>query len=136
MKARTFYMLQCSSSQILKCSRVFNFKFRTVYCCTLLTAMTRSQGYTTFLFSSQLSMKFQLVIESKILKNNHFPYLKHSDVVFILPINVKMPTIVGILTSMSMIISCSAELSLNEKFYNFRPGHMRVFPYSEKKPLI
>ena len=32
-----------------------------------------------------------------------------SDVVFIVLINVKMPTIVGILTFMSMINSCSAE---------------------------
>ena len=37
--------------------------------------------------------------------------LSLSDVVFIMLINVKMPTFVGILTFMSRIISCSAELS-------------------------
>ena len=48
-------------------------------------------------------MKFQLLTESKILKNNDFfSCLKHLDV-FILLINVKMPTIVGILTFMSTI---------------------------------
>ena len=48
-------------------------------------------------------MKFQRLIVSKILKNiikkNH---LKFSDV-FILPMNVKMPTVVGILTFMTRI---------------------------------
>ena len=45
-------------------------------------------------------MKFQLIIKSK-----HFDVLKLSDVVFtsILLINVKMPTVVGILTFMSRI---------------------------------
>ena len=34
-------------------------------------------------------------IESKMLKNNDFFCLKHYDGVFILLINVKMPTVVG-----------------------------------------
>ena len=34
-----------------------------------------------------------------------------ADVVIIMLIKVKMPTIVGILTFMSRVISCSAELS-------------------------
>ena len=40
--------------------------------------------------------------------------LSLSDVVFIMLINVKMPTIVGILTFMSMINFCSAELSIKK----------------------
>ena len=48
-------------------------------------------------------MKFQLLIKAKILKNKTFFDSKLSDVVFILLINVKMPTIVGIFTFMSMI---------------------------------
>ena len=52
-----------------------------------------------FSCATQLIMKFQLLIESKILKNN----LKHSAVLFIVLINVKMPTIVGNLTFMSVI---------------------------------
>ena len=50
------------------------------------------------------------------MKNNNFSCLKHSDTVFILLINVKMPTIVGILKFMSMI---NFMLSwLWKKFYN------------------
>ena len=45
--------------------------------------------------SIQLSTKFQLLIKTKISTNE--------DVVFIMLINVKMPTIVGILTFMSRI---------------------------------
>ena len=50
-----------------------------------------------------MSMNFQAHIESKVLKYNIFSCLKHSDVVFILHINVKMPTIVGILTFLNRI---------------------------------
>ena len=52
-------------------------------------------------------MKFQLLIKTKRKINLA---LKFSDV-FILLINVKMPTIVGILTFMRRI-SCSDELSM------------------------
>ena len=41
-----------------------------------------------------------------------FLALSLSDVVFVMLIKVKMPTIVGILTFISMIVSCSAELSM------------------------
>ena len=58
-----------------------------------------------FSCSTQLSMKFQLHIKSlfilKCWKDQIFLVLKLSDAVFILLINVKMPTIVGILTFMS-----------------------------------
>ena len=48
--------------------------------------------------------------------------LKLSDAVFILLINVKIPTIVGIFTLMSRLKnSCSAKLSM-EKVYNSVPG--------------
>ena len=56
--------------------------------------------YKRFSCSNQLNIKFQLLIESKILKKSHFT-VKHSGVVFILLINVKIPTIVGILPVMS-----------------------------------
>ena len=48
-------------------------------------------------------MKFLLLIMTKTLKNKDFLDLKLSDVAFILLINVKVPTIVGILTFMSRI---------------------------------
>ena len=47
--------------------------------------------------------KFQLLIKTKMLKIKTFLAFKLSDVLFIMLINVKMSTIVGILTFMSMI---------------------------------
>ena len=54
-----------------------------------------------FSCSTQLSMKFQLLIKTKKLKTVDFLGFKVSDSVFILLTNVKMPTIVGILTFMN-----------------------------------
>ena len=64
-----------------------------------------------FSCSTQLSMKFELLLKIEIMKNKYFHCFKLlrcciypaniSDVVFILLINVKMPT--GILTFMSRI---------------------------------
>ena len=49
-------------------------------------------------------MKFHLLIRTKCCKNLvTFPALDFSFIVFIMLINVKMPTIVGILTFISMI---------------------------------
>ena len=62
--------------------------------------------------STQLRMKFQLLIKGKTVKNNYILAFKLSDVVFILLMNVKMPTIVGILTFMSRIISFPVELGM------------------------
>ena len=56
--------------------------------------------YNFFSCSAELSTKFQLLINKKIKK---FLVLSLSGVVFIMLINVKMPTIVGILTFMSRI---------------------------------
>ena len=56
-----------------------------------------------FSCSTQLSMKLQLLIETQMLETKIFLASKHTDVVSILLINVKMPTIVGILTFMSRI---------------------------------
>ena len=61
---------------------------------------------------TQLSTKFQLLIKTNMLKNKEVSCFKSLSYVFIMLINVKMPTIVGILTFMSRIISCSAELSM------------------------
>ena len=59
-------------------------------------------------------MNFQLLLLTKVLKNKTFLGLKLSDIAFIMLINVKMPTIVGILTFLNMIISFSAELSMKK----------------------
>ena len=65
-----------------------------------------------FMFNFKLSMKFHLLLKTNFLKNEDFAF-KPSDV-FIMLINVKMPTVVGILTFMSMINSCLVELSLEK----------------------
>ena len=63
----------------------------------------RLRGYKLFSCSTQLSMNFQLHKKTKMLKNKDSFDLNHSVIVIIWLINVKMPTIVGILTFMSMI---------------------------------
>ena len=49
--------------------------------------------FKTFSFLFQQSMKFQLLIKIKILKNKYIKFLafKLTDVVFFMLINVKMP---------------------------------------------
>ena len=56
-----------------------------------------------FSYSTELSMKFQLLVKTKMLNIKILITFLLSDVVFIMLINVKMPTIDGILTFMSMI---------------------------------
>ena len=56
-----------------------------------------------FSCSTQLSMKFQLLIKTKILINKEVLALSLPAVVFIMLINVKIPTLVGILTFISRI---------------------------------
>ena len=56
-----------------------------------------------FSCSTQLSMNFKLLIKTDIPRNEEASFLSFSGVVFIMLINVKMPTIVGILTFMSRI---------------------------------
>ena len=51
----------------------------------------------------ELRVKFQLLIKLKYRQMKKFLALSLSDAVFIILINVKMPTIVGILTFMSRI---------------------------------
>ena len=63
----------------------------------------RPRGYIFSPYSTQLSTKFQLSIKIKYRQINKFLDLSLSDVVFIMLINIKMPTIVGILTLMSRI---------------------------------
>ena len=66
--------------------------------------MPGSRGYKKK-FETQLIMNFQLFIRTKMLhyKIKVFLAFKFSDAVFILLINVKMPTVVGILTFLSRI---------------------------------
>ena len=59
--------------------------------------------YKSLSCSTQLSMKFQLLIKLKFQQIKKFLALSLSGVVFIMLINAKMPTIVGILPFMSRI---------------------------------
>ena len=54
------------------------------------------------LCSTQLSMEFKPLTKTKMLKNKDFSCFQTLYVVFIMLINVKMSTIVGIVTLMSM----------------------------------
>ena len=54
-----------------------------------------------FSCSTQLSMKFQMLISIKMSRNSAFSGSGKPMMLFFLLINVKMPTIVGILTFMS-----------------------------------
>ena len=60
-------------------------------------------GYKLSSCSTQLSTKFQLLIKTKIPTNEQILASSLSDAVFIMLTKVKIPTIVGILTFMSMI---------------------------------
>ena len=68
--------------------------------CFYLWCSGLARGNETFLCSTQLGMEFQLPTKTKMLKNKDVCF---SDVVIIMLIKFKMPTIVGILIFMSMI---------------------------------
>ena len=70
-----------------------------------------------FSCSTQLSMLFQLSI-TNMLKVKTLLAFKLSDLVFIKLINVKMSTIVGILTFMSLINFMLSWVEYEKKFYN------------------
>ena len=55
-----------------------------------------------------------------------FLALKLSDVMFILLMYVNMPIIIDILISMSMLNSCSVELSMKKNFITWGHGCVRL----------
>ena len=63
--------------------------------------------------STQLSMKFEMHKCKKIPRSSAFSGSDKPILLFFLLINVKMPTVVGILTFSAGKISCSVELSMN-----------------------
>ena len=63
--------------------------------------------------STQLSMKLQPLIKTKMMKNKELVF-KLSDVTFIILINVRIPSIFGIVTFMSMINIILIDLSLKK----------------------
>ena len=84
-----------------------------------------------FSCSTQLSMKFQLLIKTKILTNKEVFALSLLDVVFIMLLNVKMPMIVGILTFMSRINFMFSLVEHGKSFITSGPDHdPHCFPLS------
>ena len=71
-------------------------------------------------------MKFQLLVNVKMLKNRDFLAFKLSNVVFIMQINVKMPTIVGILTFISMIIFMLTYIEHDKSFITAGPDQIAI----------
>ena len=72
-----------------------------------------------------------MFIKTKILKNKDISCLKLSDVILIMILNVKMPTIVGILTFRSMINFMLSSVEHEKSSITLEPGHqpfqVRVF---------
>ena len=66
-------------------------------------------------------MKFQLLIKTKIPKNEEVSCLSLSDVVLILLIKFKMPTPVGVLTFMSMINFVLSRVEHEKSFITLWP---------------
>ena len=80
---------------------------------------------------TQLSTTFQLFIKNwKIMT---FLAFKLSDVIFIMLINFKMPTIVGILTYMSMINFMLSWVEHEKSFITSWPSLAHLLLYTEKK---
>ena len=83
-----------------------------------MATMPGSEVIKLFSCSTQLSTKFQLLIKLKCRQMKKFLAVSLSDDVFIILINIKMPTIVGILTFMSriqLVLSC---VEYEKKLYN------------------
>ena len=85
-----------------------------------------SGGYKTIFVLTKLSIELQLLTKTKLLKNKDLLGFKHSDVVFIMLINDKMPTIVCIFTFMNVLIICSDELR-TKRFITLEPGFTIIF---------
>ena len=92
--------LNYSENQLAFNQKVFNFDI-------MLTPF-QLRGFKTFALSAQLTMAFHLIRKAKTLKKEGFSCFKNRK-----PINVKMSTIVGILTSAGQI-SRSVQMSTKE----------------------
>ena len=95
------------------------------------SAMTGPEVIKLFSYITQLSTKFQQLIKLKYWQMKTLLALSLSDVVFIMLINVKMPTIVvGVLTFMSRINFVLSWVEHGSSFITSRPDlHVNnVFP--------
>ena len=90
--------MNCATRQ----TKFFVNNYYIVGLCSSSESVVTSSSPGPYFFQSQLSMKFPMLIKTKILKNKDFFAFKLSDVLFIMLTTVKMPKNVGILTFMSM----------------------------------
>ena len=77
--------------------------------------LSRARGYKTFFMLN--STEHEILNAHKYTNIKEFIFFSDSGkprMLFFLPINVKMPTIVGILTFMSRKHSCSVEQSMKK----------------------
>ena len=98
--------------------------------CTSLLYQTRLRGYNTFFMLN--STEHEISTAHKKLKYrqiNKFLALSLSDVVFIMLINFKMPTIVGILTFMSRIYFVLSLVEHEKSFISSGPD-VRIHKYT------
>ena len=84
--------------------------------------MVRIEAIKLFSCSTQLSIIFQLLIKLKYRQVKRCLALSRSDVVFTMLINVKMPTIVGILTFMSRKMFVLNRVEFEKSFITSGPG--------------
>ena len=82
----------------------------------------RHQGYKEIMLNST-EHEIHLLIKTKIPTNEKFLALSLSDVVLIMLINVKMTTIVGILTFMNRINFVLSSVEHGKKFKNLEAGY-------------
>ena len=92
-----------SESRGCICNECVHSVFIRVRVCPSCTAPLLYACYKTFFMLNSTEHDFQLLIKTEISTIKKFFPISFSDVVFIMLINVKMPTIVGILTFMSRI---------------------------------
>ena len=98
---------ECSKGSILQCfqpSFTYHLSLRSLFCLYLSGCLLQIYCINLFSHSNKLEISFDLKYKNMEKLSFFFLALKLSDSVFILLINVKMPTIVGILTFMSRII--------------------------------
>ena len=102
--------------------KVFIFRFRLIYTVQIFKGTQHVLPFTTIQMHALSDSKRELVIKYKniprVYKTFHAPPL---SITFIMLIHVKMPTIVGILTFISMINTPAASLKARKalKFQHF-----------------
>ena len=66
-------------------------------------------------------MKFQMLLKSKMLKLETFLAFRRSDVVFIMPIKIKLQAVFGILTILSMTKLMLSSVERGKSFITLDP---------------